>query len=270
MAFQPFQFDALQLSELARQLNCRFANADPFPHVVIDDFLPPKVLDSILEEFPSSQEVGWFQFDDRFGKKLASVSPQQIPPNARHLIHELNSSIFVSFLESLTSIEGIVPDPHLEGGGLHQIVAGGFLKIHADFNLHDRLKLDRRLNLIVYVNKEWKPDYGGDLELWDRDMKRCVQKILPIFNRCVIFATTDWSYHGHPDPLSCPPEINRKSIALYYYTRGRPKSELTDAHATLYQERAGEQLKTGFKLVKFIKLFIPPIILMAFRRIFKS
>ncbi|HEV3383297.1 MAG TPA: 2OG-Fe(II) oxygenase [Gemmata sp.] len=130
-----------------------------------------------------------------------------------------------------------MPDPHYEGGGLHQIEPGGFLKIHADFNYHTRLRLDRRINLIVYLNKDWQEDYNGHLELWDRNMTHCVHKILPAYNRCVVFSTTDWSYHGHPEKLTWPAGRTRKSLALYYYTNGRPEEEKSDAHGTLWQER---------------------------------
>ena len=159
----------------------------------------------------------------------------------RLLLYQLNGSVFLQFLEQLTGIDGLIPDPYFGGGGLHQIERGGYLKVHADFNWHPKLRLDRRLNLLLYLNKDWKEAYGGHLELWSRNMTRCVQRILPIFNRCVIFSTTDTSYHGHPDPLRCPPSITRKSLALYYYTNGRPEQEQSAPHDTLFQERPGEQ-----------------------------
>jgi Rps23 Pro-64 3,4-dihydroxylase Tpa1-like proline 4-hydroxylase len=151
-------------------------------------------------------------------------------------------SVFIDFLETLTGITGLLPDPHLWGGGLHQIQRGGFLKVHADFNRHERLDLDRRLNLLVYLNKDWKEEYGGQLELWSRDMKRCEERVLPVFNRCVVFSTTDTSYHGHPDELTCPEGWTRKSMALYYYTTGRSAEETSQSHSTLYQERPGESV----------------------------
>ena len=112
------------------------------------------------------------------------------------LLEFVKGCVFLEFLESLTGIDGLIPDPYYEGGGLHPIVPGGFLKVHADFNWHKDLKLDRRLNVIVYLNRNWKEEYGGHLELWNREMTRCERRVLPIFNRCVIFSTTDFSYHG--------------------------------------------------------------------------
>jgi Rps23 Pro-64 3,4-dihydroxylase Tpa1-like proline 4-hydroxylase len=138
------------------------------------------------------------------------------------------------WLEALTGIEGLIPAPYFGGGGLHQIEPGGFLKIHADFNVHPKLKLDRRLNMLVYLNKDWRDEYGGHLELWDRDLSACRKKILPSFNRTVIFSTTDTSFHGHPHPLTAPVGMSRKSVSLYYYTAGRPEAERSAPHDTLF------------------------------------
>jgi Rps23 Pro-64 3,4-dihydroxylase Tpa1-like proline 4-hydroxylase len=181
----------------------------------------------------------------------------------RLLLYQLNSATFINFLEELTGIDGIIPDPHFVGGGLHQIERGGYLKIHADFNRHKKLSLDRRLNLLIYLNQDWQEEYGGHFEMWDRDMTRCEKKILPLFNRCVIFNTTDFSYHGHPEPLTCPPDRTRRSLALYYYSNGRPAEEIAGGHSTLFRPRPGEEIpqkvssKRAFKNI--FKKFVPPI-----------
>lgn len=261
-------FDQARLKRISG-LGQAFSQADPFPHIVIDDFLPERVLDAVLMEFPGPNDANWHHFDDPTGNKFASLHEDKLPPQTRTIIHELNSSNFLTAMEVLTGIQGLVPDPHLDGGGLHQIDPGGFLKIHADFNWNDRLKLDRRLNLLLYLNRDWIDEYGGHLELWDRNMNRCVQRILPIFNRCVIFETTDWSYHGHPDPLTCPVSSSRKSLALYYYTRGRPDHEISPSHSTLYQERDNERFKPGLTLVGAIKMVTPPVLISIYRHFFK-
>lgn len=118
----------------------------------------------------------------------------------------------------MTGIEGLIQDPYLFGGGIHSVGAGGFLKIHADFNWHHKLNLYRRLNLLLYLNSDWQETWGGALELWDVDMASCRVSIPPLINRMVIFNTSDMSFHGHPDPLMCPENRMRNSIALYYYT----------------------------------------------------
>ncbi|NEN95926.1 MAG: 2OG-Fe(II) oxygenase, partial [Moorea sp. SIO3I7] len=153
--------------------------------------------------------------------------------------------------------------PHFVGGGLHQIEKGGYLKIHADFNRHTKLRLDRRLNLLIYLNKDWQEDYGGHFEMWDTEMTQSQKKILPVFNRCVIFSTTDFSYHGHPEPLTCPEGRTRKSLALYYYSNGRPAEELSKSgdHSTLFKARPGEKLQLKKSPVTKVKNFLKKLIL---------
>ena len=171
-----------------------------------------------------------------------------------------NSSAFTKFLENLTGIEGLIPDPHFRGGGLHQVERGGYLDIHCDFNVYEKLNLDRRLNVLIYLNKDWKKEYGGDLELWDKNMTKAVARISPIFNRFVVFATDDYSYHGHPDPLKCPEDKTRKSLALYYYTNGRPSDEVSESHTTLFQHRPGLVDIKKMKLRTMVKKITPPIV----------
>ena len=191
----------------------------------------------------------------------------------RFLLYQLNSSIFISFLEKLTGIPGIIPDPHFQGGGLHQIEREGFLKIHVDFNKHKEMKVDRRLNLLIYLNKNWKEEYGGHFELWNQDMTVCEKKILPIFNRCVVFSTSDFSYHGHPDPLKYPEEMTRKSLALYYYSNGRPSEEISNNHSTLFKERPGDNLNqkaASGKRSSLLHKLLPPIVIDLYRQSLKK
>ncbi len=169
----------------------------------------------------------------------------------------------LKFLETLTGIQGVLPDPYYTGGGLHQIRPGGLLEVHADFSYHKAIRLDRRINVLIYLNKDWKEEYGGHFELWDRDVKRAEKKILPVFNRCAIFSTTSISFHGHPHPLACPPDRNRKSIATYYYSNGRPEEdpELTHRHEVAFQERPGvNSVKTTIRIKKAIRAITPPVI----------
>ena len=159
------------------------------------------------------------EYNNYHEKKLECQGEENLSENVSLILYQFNSAPFVRFLETLTGIDKLIPDPYFFGGGLHQIVAGGKLGIHSDFSRHNRLPLDRRLNVLIYLNKDWREDYGGHLELWNEDMTRCVRRILPAYNRMVIFTITDWAFHGHPEPLTCPPGVSRKSIALYYYRR---------------------------------------------------
>lgn len=262
-AQQPFTFDPETLQRLAATHAAAYQSAAPFPHIVMDDFLSPDALDMVLSEFPRHSDIDWHTIDNAQQRKLSCSDENKMGPHTRHLLYLFNSSTFINFIEALTGISGLIPDPHFKGGGMHQIVRGGHLGVHADFNIYERLKLDRRLNILLYLNKNWREEYGGHLELWDTKMTRCEKKILPIFNRCVVFSTTDFSYHGHPDPLKCPDEMSRKSLALYYYSNGRPASERSAGHSTLFQARPGEKAVNNNKKGSFLrsaaKKVTPPI-----------
>ena len=244
-AAENFHFDRDQLLSIADGKSDAYASARPFPHVVIDDLLPEEVLEEVLAEFPSPEQADWFAFDSPLERKLATKDDAAMGEATRHVLAELNSAAFVDFLERLTGIDGLVPDPHFVGGGLHQIERGGHLKVHADFNRHPRTSLERRLNLLVYLNRDWKDEYGGALELWNREMTAPEAQILPLFNRCVVFSTTDTSFHGHPEPLTCPEGMTRKSMALYYYSKDPPSEAPGGEHNTLFQARPGEALPSG-------------------------
>jgi 2OG-Fe(II) oxygenase superfamily len=250
-----------RLLGLAEANRGAYAAGVPYPHIVIDNFLPEAFLGRVLDEFPSPGGVTWAQHYHANSKKLALNRWEEMGEATTNLIHELNSPSVLRFLERLTGIEGLIPDVYLEGAGLHLIERGGFLRVHADFNIHQRWRLDRRLNLLVYLNRDWKEEYGGAFELWDRDMTRCIKKVLPVFNRCVIFGTTDYSYHGHPDPLTCPEGMSRKSLALYYYSNGRPAEEVSEDHGTLYQARPNGSLAEKFAKAKRVaRRLLPPIV----------
>jgi hypothetical protein len=242
----------------------------------MDDFLPEPVLEAVLAEFPDPKGADWFAFDSATERKLATKDDSTMGPATRHVLAELNSSTFLDFLERLTGIEGLIPDPHFVGGGLHQIERGGHLKIHADFNRHPRTDLERRLNVLVYLNRDWKDEYGGAFELWSEDMTTSEAKIMPYFNRCVVFSTTSTSFHGHPDPLTCPEGETRKSMALYYYTKTRPAEEQNAGHNTLFQARPGEELPdpvaeskppAAERVKHLLAQLVPPLLVTAVRRI---
>ena len=216
----------------------QYQSADPYPHIQLDNFLENWAAKEAMDSFPGVKDDGWIHYIHVNEKKHGLNKMDLIPSFIQKVIQELNSEAFVKELSNLTGIEGLRPDPTLEGGGLHQSQRGGYLNIHADFTVHPHKRSwRRRVNLLVYLNKDWQPDYKGDLELWSRDMKACVQKISPVYNRCVIFNTDEDSFHGLPEPIDCPPEMTRKSIALYYFTEeaSTPKKRATD-----YRARPGD------------------------------
>ncbi len=255
-----FQFDRAGLLSRAETLKQDWSIAAPFPHIVVDNLFPASVLEAVIAEYPEPQEVDWQRFDAPTELKLAIADTSEMGPATRHLLNELNGQVFTEFLEAVTGIHGLIPDPHLVGGGLHQIRRGGYLKVHADFNRHMRLELDRRLNALIYLNKDWPESYRGDLELWDRTMTNCVRRVAPLFNRMVVFATTDFTYHGHPDPLECPADRARRSLALYYYTNGRPSEEITPGHSTLFQRRPGENYSNRQSARDLLRRWVPPAV----------
>lgn len=201
-----------ELAPLYRQEN-------PFPHIALDHFIDEAMVRKAVADFPSAESGEWIQYRHVSERKLGQNKRESIPATHLAIIDEFNSPRFLAFLEKLTGIQGLVPDPDLEGGGLHQIPRNGFLNIHADFTAHVHQPLwARRVNLLLYLNDDWQDSYGGHLELWDRKMEACHQRILPILNRAVMFNTDSDTFHGHPDPLTCPEGRTRKSLALYYYT----------------------------------------------------
>lgn len=253
-----------ELKEFARANRLAYANADPFPNIYFDNFFNEARLKEVLNEFPDLTKNADIRFNDANQIKLATKGEYRFGENTKAFMHFLNSQPFLEFLTLLTGIENLVPDPYFEGGGCHQIQRGGKLKVHADFNKHPNNNLDRRLNVLVYMNEDWEESYGGHFELWDREMQSCRKKILPLFNRMAIFSTTSHSYHGHPNELTCPPDRTRKSLALYYYTNGRPEEEIEPGHTshnTLFMNRP-EDKKVGFGggLKNAVRQLTPPII----------
>jgi Rps23 Pro-64 3,4-dihydroxylase Tpa1-like proline 4-hydroxylase len=251
--------DPEECRELGRSLSDTYRNAAPFPHIVIDDFLDPDALRSVLAEFPSSEDKTFFDRDQERYK--FQYSPQDIPSgHIKNLFAELNSEAFLGFLEEMTGIEGLISDPYFEGGGLHETKRGGHLGVHADFNVHGRLKVERRINLLIYLNEDWKPDYGGQLELWDTGMKECVVQVEPLFGRAVLFNTNLDSFHGHPDPLNCPPDRSRRSIATYYYTAAEDGLASLPKRTTNFRARPGTGDKADWEIRRhhFVNDWVPP------------
>ncbi len=236
-----------RMAQIAESKKEEYAAGKPFPHIVIDEFFDPDVLDRVLVQFPDKNDKNWEAHDIPEEIKLQSKSERAIPNYTRQLLYAMNSSGFLQFLERLTGIQNLLGDPQYEGGGLHQIVPGGKLAIHADFSKHSVYNLDRRLNALVYLNKNWKEEYGGHLELWDTAMTKAERRIAPVFNRMVIFTTNSDAYHGHPDPLMCPPGTTRKSMALYYYTVPVGADAGPPRHSTLFQARPGERFQSSAK-----------------------
>ena len=242
------QCDMALLRDNLQAWQLGYPGAEPFPHIVIDNFISERTLHRLLRDLPPADQpmqraVRTARTEDGRMAQLnkRSYSDREVGPAVRYLLWELNSGTFIDWLEALTGIAGLLPDPSFNGAGVHVTDPGGLLRVHADYNKHPRYGLDRRVNLLLYLNEDWQEEYGGHLELWDRDMAQCRASVLPIARRCVIFNTTSDSFHGHPHPLACPSGVSRRSIALYYYTNGRPEAENNPRHATLWQDLPSEK-----------------------------
>ncbi len=240
-----------KLGPIAVQATDRYRAADPFPHIILDDFVDAEIIDAVLQEFPRpNDKIGWAQRDvDTQDGRPASVGKLdfgdvvRLGPTLRQLAWELNSKPFLRFLQRLTGIKRLIPDPHFVGGGVHQTGRDGMLRVHADFQKHPVFGLNRRINVLLYLNQDWKEEYGGHIELWDREMTGCVARALPIAGRCLIFNTDADSYHGQPHPLTCPAEMTRKSLAIYYYTNGLANEPPAEEPITNWQLLPDERVR---------------------------
>ena len=254
----------------AEALHERYCAAQPFPHLCLPDFIRPEMLETVWQEFPdlTALNADKVQFHDERQIKRASLGMGPLSPAAFELVAKLNSDVFLRYLQQLTDIdETLISDPYLAGGGYHETQRGGLLKIHADFNKHPQLQLDRRLNLLIYLNKDWQPQWGGGLQLYRDDMSGPVAEIPPDFNTAVIFSTTSSSYHGHPDALQCPEDRARRSLALDYFSTGRPMQESGVKHTTLFKPRKGEVFDQGRNFGDTLIDWCPPILLRHAKRL---
>ncbi len=281
-----FRFDYKELNDIALTSKKKFKNASPFPHLIIDNFLPTNEANLIAKDFPNPNQIIWHKSGsganpdglDFKGVKLQCSSESEYPENIRILMHEFNSQGFLNFLKKLSGIEYIFGDPYYESCGLHSTGKGGRLMIHADVNRYPYPELaDQYLNVIYYVTPNWKDEWGGKLELWDKKLISCNKAITPKFNRLVIFETTKISYHGHPHPLKTPADKRRNSLALYYYVPSKNviRSQYDQVKTVLWQRT--NKLDKFFSIPFFkhkLNLLaldlIPPIITRYFLKFRKS
>ncbi|MEP7303676.1 MAG: 2OG-Fe(II) oxygenase [Caldimonas sp.] len=236
-----FHLDPAEARRIGASLAGQYRSAEPFAHVVLENFLPADVVAGLAAHFPKERLKSDVVFDVGYaGHHKRQVLPADCDEFCRRAFDFFNSQPFLEFLEGLSAIEGLVPDPYFVGGGFHEIGRGGKLGIHADFRINNKLHVRRRMNVIVYLNEEWRDEYKGSLELWSRDMKQMARRIEPLWNRCVIFNTEADSWHGHPDPLATPEGVLRRSLALYYYTASRAIYEEVPNRSTMYVARPGD------------------------------
>jgi Rps23 Pro-64 3,4-dihydroxylase Tpa1-like proline 4-hydroxylase len=232
----PMDFDQLKES---------YRNARPFPFVCVDNFLQQDFARQVVAQYPSFEEAG------RLGRKFDAVNERlkvQItnadvfPPAVRALSDLLASSWWLTKLESITGVQSLLSDASLSGGGIHVTGSGGRLDVHVDFNVFGEQRWHRRLNLLLYLNQDWSPEWGGNLELWNDSVSKCWHSFSPLFNRLVLFETSEISFHG-VTPVTGPMEVLRKSFAAYYYTDTAPADWNGRSHSTIFRARPDERFR---------------------------
>lgn len=270
-----FKLDPKQAREIGESLSSDYCFADPFPHIVLENFLPAEFISGVVEHFPTAKLDSDVVFEAGYaGHHKRQILPSDCDDFCRRAFNFFNSQPFLEFLEGLSSIEGLLPDPYFVGGGFHEIGRGGKLGIHADFRINNKLHLSRRMNVIVYLNENWREEYSGSLELWSRDMKNKMKSVAPVWNRCVIFNTDADSYHGHPDPLTTPDGVLRRSIALYYYTASKAIYEEVPNRSTMYAARPGDDAgirreAATLRRTQHLEAWVPPAVLRYSRAILR-
>lgn len=244
-------FDMGALMDLAVRGKQLYADAAPFPHIVIRNAGARRAIEACAKAFPSVSDPCWFSypvFDRTQHNKQVMWNTSQIPFQVLNVISELNSEPFLIFLKALTGVRELVPDPTLYGGGMHQTANGGWLDLHVDHDFNPNLQLYRRVSVLLYLSS-WRAEYGGNLELWEgyRDQQdnlvRCTRSVVPNFNTMVIFTNSETSYHGYPEPIRCPSNLTRKSLAIYYCsTEKHPSYSKTAHHRARFVRLPGTRL----------------------------
>ena len=230
----------VDLSRLTTDLDAAavaYRAAQPFPHIVLDDVLHQPAFEAAVADFPGIRDEFWKAYVHVNETKFSNTQPDTWADTLQAVAQEFCSPEFVAYLEKLTGIEGLIPDYTMDGGGLHQTLRDGHLNIHADFTTHHAHDTwARRVNILLYLNEEWREEWGGKLELWDPQMTACQGTVTPAGNRMLVFTTTADSFHGHPDGLTCPPDMARRSLAMYYFT----EESAPVRRSTNYQARPDE------------------------------
>lgn len=220
-------------------------NAKPFPNFCIDNFLDEAFAERVLEAIPSFEEaarVGHTFSAVNECRKIQVTDASTFAEPIAELNRALASPEFLDLLGYVFDIPSLLPDEQLVGGGIHQTGPRGHLDVHIDFNYIKERQLHRRLNILIYFNQGWQQEWGGNIELWDKDVRVCHHSFSPIFNRCVVFETSNISYHG-VTAVRCPEGQSRKSFAAYYYTKEAPPHWTGEEHSTIFKARPNEVIK---------------------------
>lgn len=262
-AFIPIDPETLEIShqdakEVGASLASEYQSRKPYHYTCVDNFLPIEILTRVREEALAMGEKS-AEFASGNEKLKTSFNPDRMPDYSKAVFRTLNSRAFIQFLENMSGIKGLIPDPYFLGGGLHRTNTTGFLDIHADFNHHSIMNLERRMNVLIYLNPDWKEEYGGSFEIWSDDMKEKVAGFAPVMNRMCCFSTGDNTMHGNPEPVNHPNGDPRLSIALYYYTATWEDGRVSQS--TVFKQRPGTNDAASHEAtLRVVREFVPPIV----------
>jgi Rps23 Pro-64 3,4-dihydroxylase Tpa1-like proline 4-hydroxylase len=247
MPFEMLDNQHLEVDKI-KQYKDSFLNAKPYKHLVIDNFLKSDIAQALYSKFPA-YEIFNKKYDGLNERKAEGSNFEDFDPLFSKLRAEVSSPEFCKFISEITDIKDVFVTNDALGAGLHQGKSGSFLDIHIDFSMHHIANVYRRLNLLIFFNKDWQDAWGGHTELWNEDMTQCIKKVKPDFNRALIFATTGKSYHGY-GKISPPEGVTRKSFYTYYYTHTAGEQDGT-YHDTIFKTRPEEgttkKIKTNLK-----------------------
>ncbi|MBE0414692.1 2OG-Fe(II) oxygenase [Yoonia sp.] len=244
--------------EIGAKLASSYQGKTPYDYGCFDNFLPADVVARVREE---ALALGAKDPENASGneKLKMSFNPDIMPAYSKAVFHALSARPFIQFLEQMSGIKGLIPDPYYMGGGIHRSETGGFLSIHADFDHHRPMNLERRMNVLIYLNPDWKEEYGGAFEIWTDDMSEKVDSFAPVMNRMCCFSTGRDTMHGNPEPVNHPDGDPRLSIALYYYTATWVDGRTSQS--TVFKQRPGAgDAKSNEALMRVVRDIVPPVV----------
>jgi len=241
--------------EARQRLHAQLAGAAPFPHLVVDGLFNPDLLTLVLEEFDTHQDAGWYDVQSSYERTRRSVLGATLGPATQLYFDLVNAGWFTTWLSDVTGTPYLIPDPLRHGGGLHESRTGGSFAVHRDFDRHPKTGLKNEMVFITYLNRDWQPEWGSALELWDAKDGQCVTTVQPEFGRTLLMPHGPRSFHGHPTPLQAADDRPRRSVATYFYTGSpMPEQDLDRSISIFIQPRRIDAAKA------MLRQWVPPIL----------